>query len=144
MNRYLINILLGAAGCFLVSCAPLFSDLQSARLVGKKQFEVTPGYSSVGFAADKSSKQGVANYLGFQFAYGLSENVDLRFRFEHSWIKKSFEDESENGVSYNVVAFGPKINLVRNRVALFLPVGTTAGLTIQFQPTFLFTIPLTR
>lgn len=47
MKMHLVKFLVLNVGWILGSCAPLFSDMQSARLVGKRKFEVTPGYSSV-------------------------------------------------------------------------------------------------
>lgn len=120
------------------NCAPVFSDLQSARLVGKGNFEVTPSYTSVSFGEDGES-DGVQNHLGAQMAFGLSEKVDLRARIEHIWLK---EDDSYNE---QVFGIGPKFSFVKDRVAGYLPVGfalSDIGETVGIQPTLLFTLPL--
>ncbi|MEO5601842.1 MAG: hypothetical protein ABIR06_13030 [Cyclobacteriaceae bacterium] len=140
-RRLVISILLNLVW-LLSACAPLFSDMHSARLVGKKQFEITPGYSSVG-APQPEMKAGISNYLGIQAAYGLSDNVELRFRFEHSWLKKTFADEVDKS-NFNVIGIGPKISLVKDRLAVFLPIGLAAGSLVEFQPTILGTIPILR
>ncbi|MDQ2658064.1 MAG: hypothetical protein M3Y60_11650 [Bacteroidota bacterium] len=122
------------------SCAPLFSDMQSARMVGRKQFEVTPGYTFAGYSGEGIS-EGISNFAGLQMAYGLSDNVDLRFRFEHTWLARQLREEIGGAGDENLVAFGPKINLARDRSALFLPISVGGGF-VGMQPTFLFTIPV--
>lgn len=121
------------------SCiAPVFSDLQSARLVGKKNVELTPSYSTVGFNEDGES-EGIQNHIGAQMAVGLSDKVDLRVRFEHVWLKN--DDE---GYDEQILGLGPKISLVKDRVAAYLPVGAALSdfSTFQFHPTILFTVPV--
>src|SRR5688572_5854881 len=120
MTMRLVKILVLNLGWFLGSCAPLFSDMQSARLVGKRKFEITPGYSSVGLL-EEGDQEKVASFIGFQAAYGISENVDLRFRFERVRIKSSNDKDADHHLDFNVVGIGPKINLIKDRVALFLP-----------------------
>jgi hypothetical protein len=143
MKQRILIFFLVNLGCFLTACAPLFSDMQGARLLGKKEFEITPGYSSVGIV-DEDYNEGVNNFLGVQAGYGLSDKVELRFRFEHSWLKKSFSEEEADTKdnSFNVIAFGPKISLLKDRAALYLPIGLAASNLLEFQPTFLFTIPV--
>jgi len=140
-QRMAISLLVNL-GWFLSSCAPLFSDMHSARLVGKKEFEITPGYSSVGMT-EPGQKTGLSNFLGFQAAYGISDRVELRFRFEHSWLKRSVMEEEDDQVTVNVVGIGPKIRIVKDRLALFLPIGFAEGL-VEFQPTLLATIPIVQ
>lgn len=125
------------------SCAPVFSDLQSARTVGKGQHEITPGYSSVGFSSDGES-DGVQNELSFNYAFGLSDKVDLRFRYFYVWGKG---DDASFGDNINAIGIGPKISLVEDRVAVFLPLGLPFGdgvedASLQFHPTILLTQPL--
>lgn len=140
--KFLTKALIVALGLIPGACAPLFSDMQGARLVGKRNFEITPGFSSVGITQE-GHKQRVASYLGFSAAYGLSDKVDLRLRFEHSWLKRSLSGEYGR-IEHNLIAIGPKINLARDRAALFLPLGIGPGDIVQFQPTLLFTVPIVR
>lgn len=124
------------------SClAPVFSDLQSARLVGDKNLEVTPSYTTMAYPRDKETGEaGSQSHLGLQAAYGLSEKVDLRFRFEHIW-ESGYGDNNEQ-----VIALGPKFSVVKDRMALYLPFGTALSdfSTAQLQPTVLFTLPVVR
>ncbi len=125
--------------CLFHNCAPVFSDLQSARLVGKKNVEVTPSYSTVAFTEDRES-EGIQNHIGAQVAVGLSDKVDLRIRLEHIWVK-------DDSFSEQVFGVGPKISLAKDRVAAYLPVGfalSDIGGSFEFHPTLLFTLPVVQ
>ena len=134
-------------------CAPVFSDLQSAKLVGRDRVEITPAYTYVksstasttspvpppgsgGLAQEEYSSK-VQDEFGLQLATGIHDRVDLRARYVYV-----------EGV--NVLGFGPKVGLVRDKVAVYLPVGfafgenTEAGKSWQFHPTLLLTAPVNR
>ena len=121
---------LAAAG---TGCAPIFSDFQSAKLVGRERVEVTPSYSSV--AASGSDGGHVQDELGLQIAHGLLDRLDLRGRYVRV-----------EGV--NVVGFGPKIGLVKDKVAVAIPVGFAFGKDVDSgkswaaHPTLLLTEPV--
>jgi hypothetical protein len=127
-------------GVILQSCAPVFSELQSARTVGKNKFEVTPSFSSVSFN-DDGETEGAQNHIGLQGAYGITSRFDLRFRYEHIWLKG---EEDYDGV--NVLGIGPKFSLIENKVAIYAPIGRAIDEgsedTWQWQPTLLFTLPV--
>jgi hypothetical protein len=117
------------------ACIPPYADYQSAKLVGPGRAEITPFYSSMWFSADGETEK-VQDDIGVQLATGLVDNVDVRIRYERI---------SVNDNTLHVVAAGPKFLLVRNRLALFTPIGTAFGEDIesselwQLQPTLLFT-----
>jgi hypothetical protein len=133
----------------LSACAPVFSDLQSAKLVGKGRVEATPGFSSVSSsgaggcencgvqAVGDGSSSHVQNHAGLQLATGVDDKVDLRVRYEHVWV--------DGGGGVNVLGFGPKIQLFRNYAALYVPVGFAfgggidSGETWAVHPTLLLT-----
>lgn len=121
-------------------CAPVFSDLQSARLVGPGRTEVTPSYSSVQ-VSDDGEYDRVQDHFGLQVARGISDRWDLRARYEYI-------DLDGDGVS--VLGFGPKYGIVEDRLAFFAPVGFAfgsdidTGETFQIQPTLLFTQPFNQ
>lgn len=121
-------------------CAPTFSDLQSARTIGKDRVEVTPNYSSVSFT-DKDNESGsMQKHLGFQLAYGLAPQTDLRLRYELVWPEGS---DLADGMS--VVGIGPKFGILKDRIAFYIPIGRAFGEgtddTWQLHPTMLFTFP---
>jgi hypothetical protein len=122
------------------ACAPTFSDLQSARLAGTERVELTGSYSYIGASVDGESEK-VADQFGFQLATGIARSVDLRLRYERVAV-----DDAD--VSSNVLGGGPKIRLVRDRVAFYLPIGFAFGDDIessetwQIHPTLLGTLPV--
>lgn len=127
---------------FLSGCAPAFSELQSARTVGKRNFDVTGAFSTVNFSEDSKSEH-VQNHLGFQAAYGLTDGIDFRARYEYIWL----DAEGEN-ISANILGFGPKFSILQDRIAGYLPLGFAFGEDIeetntwQFHPTLLVTLPV--
>jgi hypothetical protein len=138
------NLLLVAAVA-IAGCAPVFSDLQSARLAGPGVVEVTPGASTVHFS-DGGPSTHVQDHYGIQVATGVQDRVDLRVRYER--IVLDAGAEAEGGV--NVLGFGPKLGLVRDRLALAVPVGfafgggVDSGQTWEAQPTLLGTLAAGR
>jgi len=126
---------------FCHSCAPVFSELQSARTVGKDKVEVTPSFSSVSTGDDE--REGIQNHLGVQVAYGISEKLDVRLRYEYIWGK---EDVSYEGGNVSVLGIGPKYSLLKNKIAVALPMGRAFGggfdnSSWQIHPTVLLTLP---
>ncbi|MFC1713505.1 hypothetical protein ACFL6S_07555 [Candidatus Poribacteria bacterium] len=125
---------------FLAGCAAPFSDLQSAKLVGKSKAEATPSFSSAHYSDDANTgTRHVQNHYGIQAAYGMSSKVDFRLRFEHIILEKEGEDP------FNVIGFGPKIAIVEDVAALNLPFGFALrdeidiSETWEFHPTLIFT-----
>jgi hypothetical protein len=124
-------------------CAPVSSDLQSARLAGTGRIEITPGATANTLHSDGES-EGVQNHFGLQVATGISERIDLRFRYER------IELDGEESSSLNGLGVGPKFSIVPDRLALNLPIGFAFGgevdeasETFQFHPTVLGTLSLT-
>ena len=124
----------------LPSCAPTFSELQSAKLAGKGRVEITPSYTSTTFS-DEGESDKVQDHVGIQFATGVSDNVDLRFRYEYISV------DEEGGSSVSVVGIGPKFGFGEGKAAFYVPVGTAfgggadAGEALQVHPTLLYTYP---
>lgn len=122
-----------------VACAPVFSDLQSARMLPKGEIEVTPQGTSTWFSEPGESEH-VQNHLGAQVGVGLSDHVELRARYERLLV-------GDDGDGANVVALGPKVGLVRDRLALHVPVavafaGDSASEAWATQPSLIATFPL--
>jgi hypothetical protein len=133
-------------GLFLIllanGCAPIFSEMQSARTVGKNNVDATASFSSVNLSND-GEREHLQNHVGFQAAYGLSDAVDLRIRYAYVWV-----DEDINDIRANVLGFGPKVSLVKDRLSVYLPIGFAFGSDFkenanwQIHPTLLGTIPI--
>ncbi|HYN10920.1 MAG TPA: hypothetical protein VES67_26290 [Vicinamibacterales bacterium] len=98
------------------ACAPVFSD---ARLVGKGQFEITPNLSAAGFSAEGESEH-VVNNFGVHGLVGLHERADVDVGYMRAQIANE-----DSGV--NILEFGPKFSLVRDRAAFALPMGFVFG-----------------
>ena len=126
---------LGPLGVALatVACAPVFSDFQSAKLLGPGGVELTPSVSTVSASGEDGGH--VQDEIGVQVGAGVVDRLDLRARYVHV-----------EGV--NAVGFGPKIGLVKDRLALAVPVGfafgedVEVGKTWAVHPTLLFTQPV--
>ncbi len=131
-----LGIVVGLCSVGSMGCAPVFSELQSAKLVGKRHVEVTPSFTSVSFSDDHGSDH-VQNEYGVQAATGVHDNVDMRLRY----VRVS-------GV--NVLGAGPKFRLVTDKVALYVPIGFAFGAGVhsskswQVHPTLLLTAPVNR
>lgn len=136
MKKLVFNFLLLTLPWLFSACSPIFSDMQSARLVGKNKFEVTPGFGSTGSVNQQEVKS-----VGLQTAYGLSDRVDFRMRLEYSWWRSTSGD-IDFSADWVTVAFGPKISLIKDRMALYMPLFTPLGGIFETQPTLLITAPL--
>lgn len=128
------------------ACAPVFSDLQSAKLVDKGHVEVTPSYSRVGLSVPDEDEGHIQDEFGVQMGVGVSDAVELRGRFAHVQV-------ANDGPSVEVVGVGPKVRLVKDRLAFYVPIGRAFGdegegadfgETWQVHPTLLFTLPANR
>jgi hypothetical protein len=129
--------LLAALLLAATACAPVFSD---ARLVGKGRAEITPAFSATGLTEGGDSHH-LANNFSVHAMYGVHDRADLFLGYART--------ELEIGdAGTNVIEFGPKLGIVRDRLAFALPVGLAFGGgvdtndTWHFYPTALFTLPV--
>jgi hypothetical protein len=140
----MLGIMLGASACLV----PPFSDLQSAKLVGKGRVELTPHYSSITASGEDGSDH-IQDNFGIQAGFGVTKLMDFRMRFEFLRHSDSGEKYDESFLGY-VFGFGPKFILIKDWLALFLPIGFAYGEDIkvsetwEFHPTVLFTIPVSQ
>lgn len=122
----------------LPSCSP-FADLQTARMTGKGQAEITPFATARVNVEDDYA--GADPQVGSHLSYGLSDKFDARLSVRAS-------------VSGVWIQAGPKFSLWENRLAAYIPVGKLFlwdtemqremfDLT-EFQPTLLYTHPLVK
>ena len=146
MNRWIV---VAAAVLVAHGCAPVFSDLQSARLVRVGEVELTPSASAVHFAEEDTHH--IQDEFGLQLAAGLSDQVDLRARYALVVVQADDSDDVADGdIGVNVVGFGPKVRLVKDRLALAVPIGFAFGGGVETQntwivePTLIGTVPLVR
>mgnify|MGYP001076460731 CR=1 FL=1 len=140
---FIYSLLLLSIWMTTTGCAPTFSELQSARLVGKNQLEVTPSYSSVSYH-ETGDNEKIQNHYGFQAALGLMDKMDFRLRYEYVTVP---QDE----INVHLVGLGPKFSFIEDRFAGYFPVGFGFGEDIgqiaetwQIHPTLLGTIPFSN
>jgi hypothetical protein len=129
-----------ALTAILPSCAPVFSDLQSARMAGEGQVEVTPSLSLINYPTEENDLSITSPQGGVQMAFGLSSKVDLRLRYEYTFFT-------------HVIGIGPKFSLIKDRLAFYVPamivIGDEEGVdrditAWQFHPTVLYSYPIKR
>ncbi len=140
-----------ALSVVLPGCAPVFSDLQSARVLAPGQTEVTPSIGTVAMSPveDDDLPQGWSRYqdqVGVQAGVGTSAGVELRGRAEY--VVAPDLTEIGSGVEAFMVALGVKVPVFADRVSVYVPVGLAFGEsletsdTIALMPTLLTTVPL--
>jgi hypothetical protein len=146
MKNSLMQTVLWILGMSIIAfsgCAPVFSELQSARTVGKDKVDVTPLFSTV-TVTEEGETEGVQNHIGLQLAYGLSPKVDIRVRYEYVWPKG--DGEFSDGIS--VLGIGPKIGILEEKLAFSMPFGRAFGEatkdTWQLHPTLILSLPLLK
>ena len=129
----------------LAACAAPFSELQSARLAGRGRLELTAAYSHVDAAADGETAK-LQDVYALHAATGLTDKIDLRVRFDH--IRAA--DDGGAAVTASVIGVGPKIALVRDRLAIYAPIGFAfAGEienseTWQLHPSVIWSLPISQ
>ncbi|MEZ5316877.1 MAG: hypothetical protein R2752_05700 [Vicinamibacterales bacterium] len=130
----LAAVVLGAAGC-----APFYQD---ARLLQPGRFEVSPSVSGAGVTADGDSEY-VVTTVGVQAQVGVAERLNLGAAYGRIEL-----DDGGGGV--NGFAFGPRIGVVRDRVAITAPFSFLFGEDVNvreswaFHPGVVVTTPVGR
>jgi len=118
-KRLLINV--GIITLFFSSCAlsPVGTHYESAKSLKKNQLEVTGSFTHYEAADDEESNL-LSNYnFGFRAGYGISDQFDIKVRYE---ILTPIDDEVRDLI--NPVHFGsiePKFSFANNKFAVKLP-----------------------
>ena len=145
--KKLVYILI--VGSLFVGCAPVFSDLQSAKLVGKGNYEITPHLSKIYYRGEDADNidGSIQTHYGAQIAYGLTEKIDLRSRIE--MISMSDEITDGEDVKYRIFSLGSKYSIILNRMSFYLPVSFIKSINCEdceifktIEPTCLFSVQL--
>ena len=104
----------------LFNCAPITSDMHSAKTVGKGGIEITLNSGTLDYEDAESSMSEVQDNLGAHVAYGLGEKFDIRGRFETVKIN-GVEDLGEPVDDVTLLSLGLKYGLFKDKFAIFLP-----------------------
>ena len=102
----------------LFNCAPITSDMHSAKTIGKGGVEITLNTGTLDYEDTESSMSEVQDNLGAHVAYGLGEKFDIRGRFETIQING---DLGENIEDVTLFSLGLKYGLFKDKFAIFLP-----------------------
>ena len=116
---YILSIILLIA----TNCAPITSDMQSAKTAGQGGIEITMNVGSLEMDSDDEmveTEGSVQDNLGGSFAYGITDNIDVRARFENIEIP-SIEGAEGEMPSYSLMSFGIKYGILEDRLAFYLP-----------------------
>lgn len=110
-------------GC--VSVAPVNSSFESAKTLGKGNVELAGNYSSysmkgTNYEGEKESVK-TNNNFGFRVGFGVSEKVDLKFRYERLIPADKENREEVKGVNY--FAFTPKFAIYKKFIAGYTDMG---------------------
>lgn len=106
---------------------------ETARMLPKGEVELKGSFTHVRASFDGDSEK-ADNGVGLGVGYGVSDKVNIKFRYENL----------KNEGSINFISFGPKFALKQDRVAAALPIGMffDEGESEWFiSPMLLFTIP---
>ena len=159
---YLQDLVVVGLSLFLISgCAPISSDMQSAKMVGKGGLEITVNKGSLdadlGESSGDENVEGgsftdVQSNLGFHVAYGLNEKLDIRARYESIQLTNNpmlnlnpSDSESEPTPDFRMMSLGLKLNILPNQLSVYLPytrysVDDDSIETLELlQPTLLYT-----
>ena len=110
--------ILAMIGSFGFSCvAPLNTTMESARTLRKGETEVMGSYARYVGVADGESNA-VNNNVGLRFGYGISDPLDIKFRYV-----RLFSTIDEEDTDANYLAVAPKYSLKEDRVAITAPIG---------------------
>jgi hypothetical protein len=100
------------------SCvSPINMTQDRAKTLGKNNLEAAGSYTQYSTKGDNSTSVSNNNY-GARFGYGLSDNVDLKIRYER------LVSASEYGGAGNYLSIFPKVNLVKEKLSLIVPVSS--------------------
>lgn len=112
------------------ACLPVYSEMQSARVVGKGKTEIAPHYT---FTEELRENEPMnQEHIAVQFAHGLSDRVDVRARVE-------------NVDGHTIIGLGPKFQLdQKGKFALNLIGGASLESETSFQlhPSLIMSIPI--
>ena len=128
--KYLHMMVLSLSLLFLMDCAPITSDMQSAKTVGQGGIEASLNSGGINQKTDASDSDGsdgdismsvddkVQENIGGSIAYGVNDRLDLRVRYESIDLPLAV-DAGELNIS--MLSLGAKYGIIEDRLALFLP-----------------------
>ena len=105
------------------NCAPITSEMQSAKTLGKSGIEISLNSGKVSMESESSDDEmeldidgEVQNNSGASFAYGVTDDIDFRLRYENIEITAMPSE-----VAFSMLSLGVKYGILEDQLALFLP-----------------------
>jgi len=126
------------------NCAPITSDMQSAKLTGKGGIELTLDKGSLDYESEGDGElSDIQDNFGLLFAYGLSEKLDIRGRYESIKLN-DLEGSGDDILDISLMRVGLKYGILKNKLALYLPYsiyndGDGEKISGTLEPTLLYT-----
>lgn len=143
------QLLIFSASVCITSCvsvAPVNNHFEKAGTLKKGNVELAGHYTTYSARVEGESEAANDN-LGFRFGYGVSDNFDLKLRYER--LMPAYVSEEFNGANY--ISIVPKVSLKKNAISFLLPLSyyfykitdenaiTTKEHVYSIAPQFLFT-----
>jgi len=124
MNNCILKILfISFFSIIIFDCAPITSEMQSAKTLGQSGMEISLNSGKISMQSESSDEEmdldidgEVQSNLGASFAYGITENIDLRARYENI---ETTAMPSE--VAFSMLSFGVKYGILEDQLALYVP-----------------------
>lgn len=99
-----------------VSVAPVNNHFEKAGTLQKGNVELAGHFTTYSARVEGESEAANDN-VGFRFGYGVSDNFDLKFRYER--LIPAYITDEFNGANY--ISIVPKVSLKKNTIAFLLP-----------------------
>ena len=124
MNNSILKILfISFFSIIIFDCAPITSEMQSAKTLGQSGMEISLNSGKISMQSESSGDEmeldidgEVQSNLGASFAYGITENIDLRARYENIEITAMPSE-----VAFSMLSFGVKYGILEDQLALYVP-----------------------
>ncbi|HKP98398.1 MAG TPA: hypothetical protein VJ385_21890 [Fibrobacteria bacterium] len=140
MSSALAALALGTQGCYV------YSAFQGARTLDTGRYSISPSASIVSFGDDGESSW-ITTQFGARGAVGLGNRLELQSRYERV---EPHDDNNSNDWGYNYVDMGFKYGIVKDVLAVGMPVGFMFGEHVdegeswQLHPSLFLTLPAAR
>ena len=112
------------AGFYLYSCttvAPVHATYEKAATLGKGDLELSGHYTNYRWEGETTN-----NNIGFKAGIGISENADIKIRYEKLMLP---DEAQESDIKINYMSVIPKFSLVPDKLSIFLPVSMYSSLS---------------
>ena len=104
------------AGFYLHSCttvAPVHATYEKAATLGKGDLELSGHYTNYRWEGETTN-----NNIGFKAGIGISENADIKIRYEKLMLP---DEAQESDIKINYMSVIPKFSLVPDKLSIFRP-----------------------